>query len=166
MMAGYHNMPSETEQILRNGWLYTGDIARMDQDGYFYLVDRKKELIKPGGFQVWPREVEEVLARHPMVAEAAVAGVLHPQRGELVAAWIVLQPEHAPSADASPGAVLAHHARLREELRIFCQVSLAAYKIPTVIEFVQALPRSSVGKVLRRELVRQYSFNRGHDSTI
>lgn len=90
VLKGYHNMPTETRNSLREGWLYTGDIARMDEQGYFYIVDRKKELIKPGGFQVWPREVEEVLQDHPAIQDVGVAGIPDPQRGETVKAWIVL----------------------------------------------------------------------------
>lgn len=140
IMAGYHRRPEETAQTLRDGWLYTGDIAYMDDDGFFYLVDRKKDLIKVGGFQVWPREVEEVIATHPGVREVAVAGVPHPERGEYVKAWVVTEP----------GATLD-----LDEIRRWCQGFLARYKIPEEVEFVPSLPRSSVGKVLRRELVRQ-----------
>ena len=92
VMKGYHNMPTETKNALRKGWLYTGDIARMDEDGYFYIVDRKKELIKPGGYQVWPREVEEALSANPKILEAGAAGIPDPYRGETVKAWIVLSP--------------------------------------------------------------------------
>ncbi|HMD79881.1 MAG TPA: AMP-binding protein, partial [Anaerolineales bacterium] len=98
VMKGYHNMPTETTNSLRKDkdgkiWLYTGDIVRMDEDGYFYIVDRKKELIKPGGFQVWPREVEEAIASHPKVLEVGVGGIPDPNRGETVKAWIVLKPD-------------------------------------------------------------------------
>jgi len=141
VFKGYYNMPTETQNALRDGWLYTGDIARMDEDGYFYIIDRKKEVIKPGGFQVWPREVEEELSNHPKVFEAGVAGIPDPKRGETVKAWVVLQPGET----ATP-----------EELREFCKENLAAYKIPTEIEFRDELPKTTVGKVLRRELVRQH----------
>ncbi len=145
VMSGYHNMPEETAGALRRlwdgeTWLFTGDIVRMDSDGYFYVVDRKKELIKPGGFQVWPREVEEVLAAHPKVLEVGVAGIPDPIQGESVKAWIVLKP------GAECGA---------EELRDWCRQMLAAYKVPSQIEFRRELPKSTVGKILRRELVRQ-----------
>jgi long-chain acyl-CoA synthetase len=140
VMCGYLNMPTETENTLRDGWLLTGDIARMDEDGYFYIVDRKKELIKPGGYQVWPREVEEVLSRHPKVLEAGVAGVPDAYRGETVKAWIVLRPGEVVEAD---------------ELRQWCRESLAPFKVPTQIEFRSELPKTTVGKVLRRELARQ-----------
>jgi len=141
VMVGYHNMPTETNNTLRDGWLYTGDIAKMDEDGYFYIVDRKKELIKPGGYQVWPREVEEVLAEHPKVIEVGVAGVPDPYRGETVKAWVV----PAEGADLSP-----------DELKEWCKDYLAPFKIPTEIEFRDALPKTTVGKVLRRELVSQH----------
>ena len=138
VMLGYHNMPEETTLALRDGWLYTGDIARMDADGYFTILDRKKELIKPGGMEVWPREVEEVLAAHPGVAEAAVAGIPDAYRGETVKAWVVRKP----------GQALAE-----SELQVWCRERLAPFKIPTRIEFRNELPKSSVGKVLKRELV-------------
>lgn len=138
VMAGYHNMPDETAQALRNGWLFTGDIARMDPDGYFYIVDRKKELIKPGGMEVWPREVEEVIGRHPQVVEVAVAGIPDDYRGETVKAWIVLQP----------GSTLS-----QTEIQRWCREYLAPFKVPTHVEFRQTLPKSTVGKVLKRELV-------------
>jgi long-chain acyl-CoA synthetase len=146
VMKGYHNMPTETANALRKlkdgkTWLFTGDIARMDEDGYFYIVDRKKELIKPGGYQVWPREVEEVLAAHPKVLEAGVAGIPDPYRGETVKAWIVLKPGETAT---------------EEELKAFCKESLAPYKVPTHYEFRDELPKTTVGKILRRELVRQH----------
>jgi long-chain acyl-CoA synthetase len=146
VMKGYHNMPTETTNTLRTMkdgkvWLFTGDIARMDEDGYFYIVDRKKELIKPGGYQVWPREVEEALAAHPKVLEVGVAGIPDPYRGETVKAWIVLKP--GETADEA-------------ELKAFCKERLAAYKVPTHYEFREELPKTTVGKILRRELVRQH----------
>jgi long-chain acyl-CoA synthetase len=140
VMVGYHNMPTETANVLRNGWLYTGDIARMDEDGYFYIVDRKKELIKPGGFQVWPREVEEVIMEHPKVLEVGVAGIPDPYRGETVKAWVVLKPGETATV---------------EEIRAWCKERLAPYKVPTHVEFRDELPKTMVGKILRRELVRQ-----------
>jgi long-chain acyl-CoA synthetase len=146
VMKGYHNMPTETANTLRQlkdgkTWLFTGDIARMDEDGYFYIVDRKKELIKPGGYQVWPREVEEVLTAHPKVLEAGVAGIPDPYRGETVKAWIVIKPGESVT---------------EEELKAFCKERLAAYKVPTHYEFRSELPKTTVGKILRRELVRQH----------
>ena len=146
VMKGYHNMPTETANSLRmmkdgKVWLFTGDIARMDEDGYFYIVDRKKELIKPGGYQVWPREVEEAIAAHPKVLEVGVAGIPDPYRGETVKAWIVLKPGETATAD---------------DIKSFCKERLAAYKVPTHYEFRSELPKTTVGKILRRELVRQH----------
>lgn len=140
VMKGYHNMPTETSNALRDGWLYTGDIAKVDEDGYFYIVDRKKELIKPGGYQVWPREVEEAIMTNPKVLEVGVAGIPDPYRGETVKAWVVLKPGETATVD---------------EIRDWCRKDLASFKIPTYVEFRSELPKTTVGKVLRRELVRQ-----------
>jgi long-chain acyl-CoA synthetase len=134
-------MPTETNNALRNGWLFTGDIARMDEQGYFYIVDRKKEVIKPGGFQVWPREVEEVIQDHPKVMDVGVAGVPDPYRGEAVKAWVVLKPGEEMDA---------------EDIRAWCKERLAKYKVPTEVEFRTELPKTTVGKILRRELVREH----------
>lgn len=145
VMKGYHNMPTETANALRERdgktWLYTGDIARMDEDGYYYIVDRKKELMKPGGYQVWPREVEEAISEHPKVLEVGVAGIPDPYRGETVKAWVVVKP----------GETLTE-----EEIKEFAKKNLAKYKVPTHIEFRDELPKTTVGKILRRELVRQH----------
>lgn len=146
VFKGYHNMPTETTNTLRDGWLYTGDIARMDEDGYFYIVDRKKELIKPGGFQVWPREVEEVIQENPKVLEVGVAGIPDPKSGETVKAWVVLKP--GETSDLA-------------EIRAWCKDKLAAYKRPTQVEFRDELPKTTVGKILRRELVRQHKETAG-----
>jgi long-chain acyl-CoA synthetase len=140
VMQGYHNMPEETANSLKEGWLFTGDIARMDEDGYFYIVDRKKELIKPGGYQVWPREVEEEIAKHPKVLEVGVAGVPDAYRGETVKAWVV----------PKPGETLTE-----ADIRAWCKERMAAFKVPTSVEFRSELPKTTVGKILRRELVRQ-----------
>jgi long-chain acyl-CoA synthetase len=142
VMKGYHNMPTETTNSIRDGWLYTGDIAKMDEDGYFYIVDRKKELIKPSGYQVWPREVEEVIASHPAVAEVGVAGVADAYRGETVKAWVVLRQGEQLSV---------------EELQAFCREQLASFKVPTEIEFRDELPKTTVGKILRRVLVDEHN---------
>lgn len=139
VMVGYHNNPTETANSLKDGWLYTDDIARMDEDGFFYIVDRKKELIKPGGFEVWPREVEEAIAKHPKVQEVGVAGIPDPYRGETVKAWIVLKP--GQNADV-------------EEIRAWCRDRLAPFKVPTYVEFRDALPKTTIGVILRRELVK------------
>lgn len=142
VMMGYHNMPTETANALREGWLYTGDIARMDEEGYFYIVDRKKELIKPGGYQVWPREVEEVIQENPKVLEVGVAGIPDAYRGETVKAWVVLKPGETAGEN---------------EIRNWCRERIAPFKIPTQVEFRDELPKTTVGKVLRRELVRQHN---------
>ena len=141
VFKGYHNMPTETTNALRDGWLYTGDIARMDEDGYFYIVDRKKELIKPGGYQVWPREVEEVISANPKVLEVGVAGIPDPYRGETVKAWVVIKPGESLT---------------EEDVRDWCKERLAKFKVPTHVEFRDELPKTTVGKILRRELVRQH----------
>lgn len=144
VMKGYHGMPTETANALRDGWLFTGDIAKVDEDGYFYIVDRKKELIKPSGYQVWPREVEEVIAEHPAVVEVGVAGVPDAYRGETVKAWVVLREGEALTAD---------------ELKDFCRKQLASFKVPTEIEFRDVLPKTTVGKILRRVLVDEHMAN-------
>jgi long-chain acyl-CoA synthetase len=142
VMKGYHNMPTETANALREGWLYTGDIASMDEDGYFYIVDRKKELIKPSGYQVWPREVEEVISEHPGVLEVGVAGVPDAYRGETVKAWVVLKPDEPVTPD---------------DIKAWCKEKMAVYKVPTQVELRDELPKTTVGKILRRELVRQHA---------
>jgi len=159
VMKGYHNMPDETALTLREGWLYTGDIARMDAEGYFFLVDRKKDVIKPGGFQVWPREVEEVLERNPKVLEAGVAGIMDLNRGEVIKAWIVLRADFRPGGSESPEQAAEVYQTLEEELRRFCRQELAPFKVPTLFEFRAELPKTNVGKILRRELVRQHYEN-------
>ena len=140
IMVGYWGRPDETAEMIRDGWVYTGDLAYMDEDGYIFIVDRKKDLIKPGGFQVWPREVEEVLATHPAVAEVSVAGVPDEYLGEAVKAWVVLR------------AGRTGHGR---RLRAYCKERLAAYKVPKQIEFRDTLPKTMVGKVLRRVLAQE-----------
>ncbi len=142
IMKGYWNMPTETENTLRDGWLYTGDIARMDEDGYFYIEDRKKDMIIAGGYNVYPREVEEVLARHPGVLEVTVAGVPDPRRGETVKAWIVKKPGDGTTED---------------EFVEWSKGELAKYKYPRLIEFRDELPKTTVGKVLKRELVKEHT---------
>ncbi|MFA4015100.1 MAG: hypothetical protein RUDDFDWM_000173 [Candidatus Fervidibacterota bacterium] len=137
VMKGYWNRPEETAQTIRDGWLYTGDIAKMDEDGYFYIVDRKKDLIIVDGFNVYPREVEEVLYSHPKVREAAVVGERHPVRGEIVKAYVVLRE----GCEASSAEIIE-----------FCRERLSPHKVPRAVEFVNELPKSSIGKVLRRKL--------------
>lgn len=141
VMKGYWNKPDETaKQVTADGWLRTGDIARMDGDGYFYIVDRLKDIIIASGFNVIPREVEEVLFRHPKVQEAVVAGVPDPYRGESVKAYVVLKAGET----ATP-----------EEIIEFCAKDLAKYKVPKQVEFRSELPKTMVGKVLRRVLVEE-----------
>ncbi len=137
VMKGYWNRPDETAIALRDGWLYTGDVARMDEDGYFYIVQRKKDMIIVSGFNVYPNEVEDVLFTHPAILEAVVIGIPDEYRGESVKAFVVLRPGMELTA---------------EQLTDFCAASLARYKMPTQIEFLDSLPKSAVGKVLRREL--------------
>lgn len=134
---GYYKMPKETAETFRDGWLYTGDIARMDEDGYLYIVDRKKDLIIRGGFNIIPRDIEELLFTHPAVADAAVVGVPDPVMGEEIMAFVVTQP----------GATIT-----AEDLITHCQQSLAKYKCPKSIQFLEALPRNAIGKVLRKDL--------------
>lgn len=136
VMKGYYKMPEETAATLKDGWLYTGDMARVDEDGYFYIVDRKKDLILVGGYNVYPREVEEVLYSHPKVAEAAVVGVPDPDTGEAVAAFVVSKDE----------------SLTEEELIAYCKEHLAKYKIPSSISFMEELPKNTTGKILRRHL--------------
>jgi len=137
VMKGYWNKPKETADVLRNGWLYTGDIGRRDSDGYFYIVDRKKDLIIAGGFNIYPREVEEVLFEHPAIKEAAVVGAPDRYRGETVKAFIVLKDGAKTTA---------------EDVEAWCRQRLAPYKVPRQVEFRESLPKSGVGKYLRREL--------------
>jgi len=139
IMQAYWNNPDETANILRDGWLYTGDIGFQDEDGYVFIVDRKKDLIKPGGYQVWPREVEEVIAAHPAVMEVCVAGIPDAHYVEAVKAWVVLRPDQQIKGS---------------ELRAYCRTKLAGYKVPKFVEICDSLPKSSVGKILKRELVK------------
>jgi len=137
VMAGYWNRPEETDQVLRDGWLHTGDVAWMDEAGYTYLVDRIKDVIIAGGYNIYPREVEEVLYEHPAVLEAAVVGVPDEYRGQSVKAFVVPKPGEVVTADEIIG---------------FCRERLAKYKVPREVEFRPELPKSLAGKVLRREL--------------
>jgi long-chain acyl-CoA synthetase len=142
LMEGYWNNPQETAIALRSRpeggtWLHTGDLGYLDSDGYLFLVDRKKDLIKTSGYQVWPREIEEALAAHPDVLEVGVAGVPDPAKGEVVKAWVVLKPGTRATG---------------EDLRAWCKTRLAPYKVPSSVEFRNELPKSMVGKVLRRML--------------
>ncbi|KAA9023187.1 AMP-binding protein [Niallia endozanthoxylica] len=138
IMKGYWNKLEETENIIQDGWLVTGDLGYMDKEGYFYVVDRKKDMIIAGGFNVYPREVEEVLYEHPDIQEAVVAGVPDPYRGETVKAYIVLKKNSFVN---------------EQELDEFSRKYLAAYKVPRIYEFRDELPKSTVGKILRRVLI-------------
>jgi len=139
VMLGYWNRKDETDAVLKGGWLLTGDIAKMDEQGFFFIVDRKKDMIDVSGFKVWPREVEEVLFTHPAVREAAVVGVADEYRGESVRAYVVLKPE-------SKGKVT------EKEIIEFCRSKISSYKAPRSVIFVDDLPKTLVGKVLRRKL--------------
>ncbi|MFD2446273.1 long-chain-fatty-acid--CoA ligase [Bacillus sp. CGMCC 1.16607] len=138
VMKGYWNKPEDTAQTLRNGWLLTGDLGYMDEDGYFYIVDRKKDMIIAGGYNIYPREIEEVLYEHPEVQEVVAAGIPDPYRGETVKAYVVLKEGSSVSED---------------ELNQFARKHLAAYKVPRMYEFRKELPKTAVGKILRRALV-------------
>jgi long-chain acyl-CoA synthetase len=140
LMAGYFGEPDETEAVLRDGWLHTGDIAQMDEKGFFFIVDRKKDLIITGGENIAPREIEEVLYQHPKISEAAVTGVLHAHGGEIAKAFIVLRD----------GEVLT-----KAELLRWLEPRLAHYKIPRAVEFRDDLPKSPMGKILRRALAEE-----------
>lgn len=142
VMKGYWNMPEETAAALRDGWLYTGDLASIDEEGYVTIVDRKKDLIIAGGYNIYPREIEEVLYEHPAVKEAAAVGVPDPYRGETVKAIIVLKE----GMQASEEEIIAH-----------CRKNLAAYKVPRIVEFRAELPKTNVGKILRRALREEAS---------
>lgn len=140
VMSGYFQRPEETAATLRDGWLFTGDVVRMDEDGYFYLVDRKKDVIKVGGFQVWPNEIEAVIMGHPAVREVAVAGVIDEKGNEVAKAWVVLKDGETSSEG---------------EIQTFCDQFLTRYKIPRMVVFRDSLPRTMVGKVLRRVLAQE-----------
>ena len=137
IMKGYWKRPDATAEALTDGWLHTGDIAQMDEDGYFYIVDRKKDLIISGGYNVYPRDIEEVFFEHPKVMEATVIGIPHPKRGEAVKVFVVLKEGQQATT---------------EELMAYCQDKLAKYKWPTEIEFRKDLPKTNVGKILKKDL--------------
>lgn len=141
VMQGYYHRQEESQNVLRDGWLYTGDVARMDEDGYFHIIDRKKSLIKVSGFQVWPNEVETVLNSHMDILESAVGGVPEMEHGEKVIAWVVCRP----------GSTITENV-----LVAYCRSQLADYKIPSEVIFVDKIPRTGVGKILRRELILDY----------
>ncbi|MBU2551520.1 MAG: long-chain fatty acid--CoA ligase [Proteobacteria bacterium] len=136
-MQGYYNRPDETADAIRDGWFYTGDIGYMDDDGFLYIVDRKKDMIIAGGYNIYPRDIDEVLYEHPKVQEACAVGLPDPYRGETVKAFIALKPGEAMS---------------EAEVIEYCKTKLATYKVPKSVEFLSELPKSVIGKVLRREL--------------
>lgn len=137
VMKGYRNNPEATAETLTDGWLHTGDIAQMDEEGYFYIVDRKKDMIISGGYNVYPRDIEEVFFENPKVLEAAAIGVPHSTRGEAIKVFVVLREGETAT---------------QEELIEFCKGKLATYKLPTEIEFRDELPKTNVGKVLKKDL--------------
>ncbi len=140
VMKGYWNRPEETAATLRDGWLFTGDIARMDEDGYFYIVDRKKDMVITGGFNVYPREVDEVLHEHPKVAQAVSVGLPDDHYGEVIKAYVVLMDEETAT---------------EEEIIEYCRQKLARFKVPRMVEFRSELPTSAIGKILRRVLLEE-----------
>ena len=137
VMKGYRNMPEETALTLKEGWLFTGDIVTMDEEGYFYIVDRKKDMIISGGCNVYPRDIDEVFYEHPKVKEACAIGIPHPTRGEAIKCLVVLKEGETATA---------------EEMIEFCKGKLATYKLPTEVEFRDELPKTNVGKILRKAL--------------
>ena len=146
VMKGYWNRPDATAQTVTNGWLHTGDIARMDEDGFFFIVDRKKDMIISGGYNIYPRDIEEIYFEHPKVWEATAIGIPHPKRGEAVKVFIVLKPGESAT---------------EQDMITFCEGKLAKYKWPTEIEFRDELPKSNVGKVLKKDLRAQEKARRG-----
>jgi len=146
IMQGYWNNPQETAGQLKEGWLYTGDIAVQDEDDYFFIVDRKKDMIIAGGFNIYPREIDEVLFQHPKVQEAVAVGIADRYRGETVKAFIVLKPGETAT---------------EEEIITFCREKLAAYKVPKQVEFRPSLPKSAIGKVLRKILREEEITKKG-----
>lgn len=148
VMKGYWNRREETETVLKDGWLYTGDMAYMDERGYFYIVDRKKNMIIASGYNIYPREVEDVLFEHPGVLEAAVIGVPDQYRGETVKAFVVLKEGRNVT---------------EKELDQHCRARLAAYKVPRLYEFREELPKTSIGKVLKRTLLEEEKANQNHE---
>ncbi|MGV7928633.1 MAG: long-chain fatty acid--CoA ligase [Spirochaetota bacterium] len=135
--SGYYNMPDESAKTVRNGWLFTGDIGQMDEEGYFYIVDRKKDMIIAGGYNIYPRDIDEVLFEHPKIMEACAIGIPDTYRGETVKAFVVLKPGESMTS---------------EDVIEYCKQKLAKYKVPTQVEFIETLPKSGVGKILRKEL--------------
>lgn len=138
VMKGYWNNQEETDNVLKDGWLFTGDLGYMDESGYFYIIDRKKDMIIAGGYNIYPREIEEVLYEHEGIQEAVVVGIPDPYRGETVKAYVVLK---------------AGSKLNEEDLNSYCRKNLAAFKVPRIYEFREELPKTAVGKILRRKLI-------------
>jgi long-chain acyl-CoA synthetase len=138
IMQGYYKKPEETEKVLKDGWFYSGDVGCFDEDGYLKIVDRKKDMIIAGGYNIYPVELDGVLFDHPKILEAATIGVRDAYRGETVKAFVVVKQ----------GETLTE-----QEVSDYCRENLAAYKVPKIIEFIDELPKSAVGKILRRKLV-------------
>jgi long-chain acyl-CoA synthetase len=148
VMKGYYKKPEETAAVLKDGWLFTGDIGFFDEDGYLTIVDRKKDMIIASGYNIYPREIDEILFDHPKVLEACSIGVFDEYRGETVKAYVVVKPGEALS---------------EEEIVRYCQEKLAAYKVPKIVEFIDALPKSAIGKILRREVKEMERKKKGGD---
>ena len=140
VMMGYYKKPEETRAVLRDGWLQMGDIGRLDPDGYLTIVDRKKDMIIAGGYNIYPVELDGVLFEHPKILEACTVGVPDRYRGETVKAFVVVKPGETLTAEA---------------VEAYCRKRLAPYKVPSQIEFIDELPKSAVGKILRKELRRK-----------
>jgi long-chain acyl-CoA synthetase len=136
-MMGYYNKTEETKEALRDGWFLTGDLGKFDEDGYLTIVDRKKDMIIAGGYNIYPVELDNVLMGHPKILEACTIGIPHEYRGETVKAFIVVKEGEILTA---------------AEVTNYCKENLAAYKIPKIIEFIDELPKSAIGKILRRKL--------------
>lgn len=137
LFKGYWQMPEETSAAFTDGWFHTGDLARRDEDGYIFIVDRKKDLIICGGYNIYPREIEELIFTHPAVLEVAIVGVPDEAKGEIPKAFVVLKAGMNVSS---------------EEIISFCKERLAAYKVPRIIKFCKELPKSATGKILKRKL--------------
>ena len=140
VMKGYYKRSEATEEATRNGWFHTGDVATMDEEGFIYIVDRLKDIIVRGEYNVYPREIEEILYEHPAVAECAVVGVPHPELGEEVRAVVVLKPDRSAT---------------EQEIISFAKERVAAYKYPRSVVFVDELPKTATGKILKRKLVSE-----------
>jgi long-chain acyl-CoA synthetase len=137
VMKGYYNMPDETARVIRDGWFFSGDVGHLDEDGYLSITERKKDLIIRGGFNIFPRDIEEVLYGHPSVSEAAVVGIPDAKLGEQVLAYVVLRPGAAATED---------------ELLGLCRERLAKYKTPARVRFIDVLPKNAIGKILKKDL--------------